>query len=230
MQTQRLPIASLRPDPENMRTHPEANLRAIESSLRRWGQQKPIVVDSAGVVRCGNGTLEAARRLGWTEIDVVVSDLSGAELAAFAIADNRTAELAEWSEELAATLARLAQDLPDLDLAEAGMAELTASLETDAKGGAEALADQIEAEEEWSEEDDGAAKRADAITTKVQALRDQRPDLLAGARAVVLSADCPDVLVLADDALADVLAELRRYVDAGVPSPLAELLNRAHRL
>jgi hypothetical protein len=111
----RLPVTDLSSDPANMRTHPEANILAIVASLRRWGQQKPIVIDASHVVRCGNGTLEAARRLGWETIDCIVTALSGAELTAFAIADNRTSELAEWSAELAATLEALAADLPDLD-------------------------------------------------------------------------------------------------------------------
>jgi DNA modification methylase len=71
-------------------------------------------------VRCGNGTLEAARRLKWTEIECVTSDLSGAELAAFAIADNRTAELAGWSDELKPFLALLQVELPDLPVIELG--------------------------------------------------------------------------------------------------------------
>jgi hypothetical protein len=112
----RLPVTDLSSDPANMRTHPEANILAIVASLRRWGQQKPIVIDSKRVVRAGNGTLEAARRLGWTHIACVVSDLSGAELQAFAIADNRTAELAEWSAELGGVLAGLHEELPDLDM------------------------------------------------------------------------------------------------------------------
>jgi hypothetical protein len=77
-------------------------------SLRRFGQQKPIVVDKSGVVRAGNGTLEAARRLGWETIEAAVSELTGSEMTAYAIADNRTAELAEWDEEmLSATLEAL---------------------------------------------------------------------------------------------------------------------------
>jgi len=59
------------------------------------------------VVVAGNGTLEAAKSLGWTEIAAVTTNLQGAEARGFAIADNRTAELAEWdvvrlSEELQA--------------------------------------------------------------------------------------------------------------------------------
>ena len=62
------------------------------------------MVDSHGVVRAGNGQLAAARALGWTHIRVVRSDLPPTELTAFAIADNRTAELAEWDAEILAGL------------------------------------------------------------------------------------------------------------------------------
>jgi ParB-like chromosome segregation protein Spo0J len=91
-----VPIESVHPDPANVRRHPERNLDTIKASLARFGQQTPIVVDSKCVVRKGNGTLAAAKALGWTTIDIVRTDLSGVEATAYAIADNRTAELAEW--------------------------------------------------------------------------------------------------------------------------------------
>src|SRR5206468_1746207 len=91
-------IADLRPDPANVRRHGERNLESIKASLTRFGQQKPIVIDGAGVVVAGNGTLEAAVALGWKTIAVVRTDLLGAEAAAFALADNRTAELATWDD------------------------------------------------------------------------------------------------------------------------------------
>lgn len=108
MNTERVPIDSLVFDPANVRKHGEKNLATIKASLSRFGQQKPIVVDANGVVRAGNGTLAAAKALGWKEIAVVRSTLSGSEATAYAIADNRTAELAEWDEDaLAQTLAAL---------------------------------------------------------------------------------------------------------------------------
>lgn len=108
-------VAELVCDPANVRKHGEKNLEAIKASLTRFGQQKPIVIDSSGVVRAGNGTLAAAKALGWAEIDCVVSDLSGAEASAYAIADNRTAELAEWDEAvLTATLQSLEAEDPSL--------------------------------------------------------------------------------------------------------------------
>jgi ParB-like chromosome segregation protein Spo0J len=96
MNVETVAIDSLRPDPANARKHGKRNLDAIMESLRRFGQQKPIVVDSGGVVRAGNGQFAGAKALGWSHIDVVRSDLPTMELTAYAIADNRTAELAEW--------------------------------------------------------------------------------------------------------------------------------------
>ena len=105
---QRRPLADLQLDPANVRRHPAQNIAAIKASLTRFGQQKPVVIDRRGIVVAGNGTLAAARDLGWTEIDVVVTDLAGSEAVAFAIADNRTAELAEWDDDaLASVLAAL---------------------------------------------------------------------------------------------------------------------------
>lgn len=99
------PIEGLHPDPANARKHGPKNLDAIKSSLAQFGQRKPIVGQKQGmIVRAGNGTLEAAKALGWTEIAVVVIDDDNATASQFAIADNRTSELAEWDNETLASL------------------------------------------------------------------------------------------------------------------------------
>lgn len=108
MKTETVKIETIQFDPANARRHGEKNLGAIKASLARFGQQKPIVVDANGVCRAGNGTLAAAKALGWKEITIVRSPLAGAEATAYAIADNRSAELAEWDDDvLAQTLAAL---------------------------------------------------------------------------------------------------------------------------
>lgn len=123
MQIERLKLAKLSCDPANARKHGEQNISTIVASLKRFGQQKPIVIDLSDCVRAGNGTLEAARSLGWTHIDCVRTDLKGSDAIAYAIADNRTAELAEWDDDvLAATLNGLLADDPDL-LNAAGFSE-----------------------------------------------------------------------------------------------------------
>lgn len=98
MAVEDIPVTDLHNDPANVRKHGEDNLAAIKASLARFGQQKPIVVNPEGVVIAGNGTLMAARALGWKTIKAVRTNLAGADATAFAIADNRTAELAEWDE------------------------------------------------------------------------------------------------------------------------------------
>jgi DNA modification methylase len=99
MNFETIAVADLSLDPSNVRKHSRRNLDAIKASLRKFGQQKPIVVDAKGIVLAGNGTLTAAKELGWTEIQIVRTELAGVEATAFAIADNRTAELAEWDED-----------------------------------------------------------------------------------------------------------------------------------
>ena len=108
MKTETVAIDSISLDPANVRRHPDRNIQTIVASLKRFGQQKPIVVTKEGIVIAGNGTLQAARHLGWKQIEIVRTGLTGSDATAYAIADNRTAELAEWDDDaLAQTLAAL---------------------------------------------------------------------------------------------------------------------------
>jgi len=93
---QMIDIDTLVLDPANVRTHPQRNIDAIIGSLQAFGQQKPVVVDADNVVRAGNGLVRAARLLGWSQVAAYTTGLGGSESIAFAIADNRTAELSEW--------------------------------------------------------------------------------------------------------------------------------------
>ncbi len=84
-------------DPNNAREHPKENLSALAKSLKRFNQQKPVIISESNQVIAGNGTILAAKELGWTHITAIRSDLSGSKQKAYAIADNRTAELAAWN-------------------------------------------------------------------------------------------------------------------------------------
>lgn len=99
-------IASLVPDPRNARKHGKRNLDAIAASLAKFGQQKPIVVAADGTVLAGNGTLDAAKSLGWEWLAASRTSLVGGDAVAFALADNRTAELAEWEDAILADILR----------------------------------------------------------------------------------------------------------------------------
>ncbi len=133
---EKVAITKLSADPGNVRKHGARNLEAIKASLRRFGQQKPIVVDANNVVRAGNGTLAAAVELGWKEIAIVRTQLADADAVAYAIADNRTAELAEWDgEALSAQLAAMDAQLQDAaGFADGELAKMLGNLEEMAAG------------------------------------------------------------------------------------------------
>lgn len=111
-----VPIDDLVPDPENARTHDERNVKAIADSLEQFGQDQPLVVQKEGnIVRKGNGRLLAAKQLGWTHIAVLIVEENEARAIARAIADNRTAELADWDfQQLGDLFTRLTDEEFDL--------------------------------------------------------------------------------------------------------------------
>ena len=111
LRTVKVNIDSLRLDPDNARKHSDKNIDSIIGSLKRFGQRKPIVVTGANIVIAGNGTLQAAKKLGWSQIVVsyVPADWSFEQARAYALADNRTAELGEWDND------KLAMQLIELD-------------------------------------------------------------------------------------------------------------------
>jgi ParB-like chromosome segregation protein Spo0J len=93
-----VPIGSVKPHPRNAR---HGDIGAITESLKRFGQQKPIVVqDSSGFVVAGNHLLRSAIALGWSEVAVNRVKMTDAEAKAFMVADNRTADLGTYDESL----------------------------------------------------------------------------------------------------------------------------------
>lgn len=106
-----VPIDSVTLDPDNARLHPERNLEAIKQSLCQYGQVKPVVVrKQTMIVVAGNGTVEAARDLGWTKIAANIVSMSAIEAIGYGLADNRTAELARWDVGTVTRLDRLLQE------------------------------------------------------------------------------------------------------------------------
>jgi ParB-like chromosome segregation protein Spo0J len=102
MSIEQVSISSLQPDPENARVHNKKNIEAIKGSLELFGFVKPLVVWGDNVVIAGNGTLEAAKEIGLKEIPIrrVPKEWTWEKAQAFALADNRTGELADWDPEI----------------------------------------------------------------------------------------------------------------------------------
>lgn len=112
------PHESLTPHPRNPR---RGDIDAITSSLQRFGQVRPILVDADGVILAGNHIWRAAALLGWDEVAAITFDGTPEEATAYLLADNRTSDLGDYHDPL---LAELLAELRALDsLAGVGYSE-----------------------------------------------------------------------------------------------------------
>src|SRR5271169_4221162 len=126
------PLSSIRPYENNPRIN-DAAVDAVAASIREFGFRQPIVVDEQGVIIVGHTRYKAALKLGLKEVPVhVARGLTPAQAKAYRLADNKTADLAEWDETL---LTRELEGLKgfDLDLNVLGFSkdELNALLDTE---------------------------------------------------------------------------------------------------
>lgn len=105
MQIEKIPLSQLVPDDHNARRHDERNIAEVKKSLQQFGQHRAFVVQrGSNKILVGNGMYEAMRQLGWEEADVYFVDDDDATAVRRALADNRTAELAEWDTDVLAHL------------------------------------------------------------------------------------------------------------------------------
>jgi ParB-like chromosome segregation protein Spo0J len=91
----------------------KGDVDAVAASLARFGQRKPIVArKDDGTIIAGNHTWQAAKKLGWKEIAVAFVGDDDVTAQAYALADNRTAELGSYDEEL---LLQMIQEIQKID-------------------------------------------------------------------------------------------------------------------
>src|SRR5580698_8191471 len=95
------PLEKLIPYARNPRTHSDAQVAQIAASIAEFGFNNPILVDTKAGIIAGHGRLLAARKLGLTEVPVIVLDhLTEAQKRAYVIADNKLAENAGWDDDM----------------------------------------------------------------------------------------------------------------------------------
>ena len=94
-------LSELKLDPNNARKHSPQNILAIKQSLQENPQYRPFVVQKGTNKICvGNGMYIAMQELGIEEGWVEYRDLDDKQFARLSVTDNRTAELAEWDEDI----------------------------------------------------------------------------------------------------------------------------------
>ena len=103
MQIEQVRLEDIKPYENNPRLNDNA-VEAVANSIREFGFKNPIIVDAEGVIVAGHTRYKAAQALELQQVPVIrADDLTPEQVRAFRLADNKTAELAEW-------------DLPLLDI------------------------------------------------------------------------------------------------------------------
>jgi DNA modification methylase len=117
---EQIPTSALKTNPSNPRQN-DAAVDAVARSIQAYGFNNPIICDADMNIAAGHTRLKAARKLGLTEVPVIrVPGLIGTKFTGYAIADNQTASIAEWDQELLAKIvAELNLDV-DFDLSTLG--------------------------------------------------------------------------------------------------------------
>lgn len=95
MQIVQIPVSRIKEWAENPRKNDQA-VGAVEKSIERFGFNVPVLCDRNSRLIAGHTRLKAARRLGLKNIPAIILSLSEKDKKAFAIAENKTGELAEW--------------------------------------------------------------------------------------------------------------------------------------
>jgi len=94
------PLSWLKPYEGNPRLNDQA-VEAVARSIRQFGFRQPIVADAGGVIIVGHTRWKAAGTLGLKRVPVhVAADLTPQQMRAYRLADNQTADLAEWNYDL----------------------------------------------------------------------------------------------------------------------------------
>jgi len=95
--------AGLLPNPRNARTHTDKQIRQIAASIGRFGFLVPVVIDATMMIAAGHGRWLAAQHIGLEFVPVIRAEfLTDEDRRAFALAENRIAELSGWNDTLLA--------------------------------------------------------------------------------------------------------------------------------
>ena len=104
-------ISEIKPYWRNPRNNRNA-IDKVKESIKRFGFNNPILIDTAGVIIAGHTRYASAIQLGYDEVPCIVLDLDPKKAKEFRIVDNKTAEFAEWD------FSKLVPELRELDLGE----------------------------------------------------------------------------------------------------------------
>ena len=95
-----LPIKAIKPYKNNPRKNDKA-VEYVANSIRQFGFKVPIVIDENYEIVCGHTRWKAAKVIGLESVPCIMADdLNEDQIRAFRLADNKTAEMADWDFDL----------------------------------------------------------------------------------------------------------------------------------
>jgi ParB-like chromosome segregation protein Spo0J len=116
MQIQKININEIKPYPNNVKLHPEEHIAQIMNSILEFGNNDPIAIDENNVIVEGHGRLEALKKIGYEEIEIIrLSHLTEEQKKAYIIAHNKLTMNTDFDlEKLNKELQSLSEDFQDL--------------------------------------------------------------------------------------------------------------------
>ena len=210
-------LSELKPHPDNPRKISRENMDRLVKSLQEFPEMleiKEIVVDETMTIIGGNMRYAALKKMGREQCKAkIVTGLTEDQKREYIVKDNIA--LGEWEKTI------IAKKYSDLDLKTWGIDLLGASM------GKEELTAAILTEKERKEATKTADEISKALSEKIKTITAEDPKRINSAICIVVqNGQGNDIMVLADPNAKDIIAELKRYADAGEHSPL-ECLMRA---
>lgn len=96
-----LPIDELVPYDKNPRSHPPSQIAKLAGSIKEFGFIVPCVIDKDNVIVAGHGRLLGAKEAGLRIAPCIRAEhLSPAQIKAFRLQDNRSAQDSDWLSDL----------------------------------------------------------------------------------------------------------------------------------
>lgn len=107
-------ISEVKPYSKNAKKHTKEQIKGLARSLEKFGYSQPILVDRDYVIITGHGRFEGMKALGWTEVEVLISDMPTEDARAYRIADNKLAEGDHHEDILASEIQAIADLTPEI--------------------------------------------------------------------------------------------------------------------
>lgn len=126
MEIKDVKITDLKPYEKNPRMNDNA-VPYVANSIKEFGFKVPIIIDKKNVIVAGHTRYKAAQQLGLETVPCIIADdLTPKQIKAFRLADNKTAEKAEWETEF---LSDELKELLDVDMGAFGFEDVLDDLE-----------------------------------------------------------------------------------------------------